>query len=65
MREQQEKCKRGLSQASGDDPVKGDGCQEDGARWIVSVVPSNGTRGKGQELMPKKFHMIMKNFSLW
>lgn len=48
MREQQEKCQRALPQAPGDDPVKGDGCQEDGARWVLSVVPRMAQEERGR-----------------
>jgi len=33
-------------------------CQEDGVRHY-SVVPSNGTKGKGHKLKHRKFHLDM------
>ncbi|KAJ7421926.1 hypothetical protein BTVI_16050 [Pitangus sulphuratus] len=38
------------------------GCQEEGTRLILAV-PSSRTRGNGQKLMHRKFHLNMrKNF---
>ncbi|TRZ20424.1 hypothetical protein HGM15179_006695 [Zosterops borbonicus] len=36
-----------------------EGCQQDAAR-LWSVMPSNGTRGNEQKVMPREFHLNMR-----